>query len=391
MNALWEHLHRLWESGAPCGLATVVPTFGSAPLRTGAIMICAPDGTVSGSVSGGCVEGAVHELAQQAVQDGTTALERFGVSDDDAGAIGLTCGGTTEVLVERVDRQSFPELGILLSHLRSATAVAVATVVEPDRSGQGAHLVCWADGTAGSTGSPALDREAAAAARRLLAQGRSGTVRLSSAGPDAGSGPRVFVNCLASPTRMLVYGANEFASALVRQAALLGCRATVCDARPVFTTPDRFPDADEVVVAWPHRHLAAEAAARRVDARTAVVSLTHDPKFELPLLEAALRMDLAYVGAMGSRRTVEQRRASLRAAGLPDGRLARLSSPVGLDLGGADPAETAVSIAAEILLLRHGRPGLRLSDTAGALHPGTDVIADAAAAPRSDIPISSLC
>jgi xanthine dehydrogenase accessory factor len=371
MNTMWEQLHRLWESGAPCGLATVVSTFGSAPRRPGAIMICAPDGTVSGSVSGGCVEGAVHDLAQQAIQDGTTVLERYGVSDDDAGAVGLTCGGTIEVLVERIDPQSFPELGILLSHLRSATPVALATVVEDDRSRQGTHLVCWADGTAGSTGVPALDGETATAARRLLAQGRSGTVRPASAGADSDSGPRVFVNCLAPPPRMLVYGANEFASALVRQGALLGYRVTVCDARPVFTTPQRFPDADEVVVAWPHRHLAAEAAARRVDARTAVVSLTHDPKFEIPLLEAALPMDLAYVGAMGSRRSVEQRRASLRAAGLPDGRLARLSSPVGLDLGGADPAETAVSIAAEILLLRHGRLGLRLSETAGALHPKT--------------------
>jgi xanthine dehydrogenase accessory factor len=386
MNAMWERLHRMWESGAPCGLATVVSTFGSAPRRPGAIMICAPDGTVSGSVSGGCVEGAVHELAQQAVADGTPVLERYGVSEGDAGAVGLTCGGTIEVLVERVDRQSFPELGVLLAHLRSATPVALATVVEDDRARQGTHLVCWADGTAGSTGSSALDGLTARAARRLLAQGRSGTVRPASAGADSesgadfeigadfdsgahsGGGPRVFVNCLVPPPRMLVYGANEFASALVRQGALLGYRVTVCDARPVFTTPERFPDADEVVVAWPHRHLAAEAAARRIDARTAVVSLTHDPKFDIPLLETALRMDLSYVGAMGSRRSDEQRKASLRAAGLPDGRLARLSSPVGLDLGGADPAETAVAIAAEILLLRHGRRGLRLSETAGALH-----------------------
>jgi xanthine dehydrogenase accessory factor len=378
MNATWEQLHRLWEAGVPCGLATVVSTFGSAPRRPGAIMICVPDGTVSGSVSGGCVEGAVHGLAQQAIQDGTAVLERYGVSDDDAGAVGLTCGGTIEVLVERVDRQSFAELGAVAERLRSGTAVAIATVLEPDGPARaGAHLVCWAEGTLGSTGSTGLDGETSAAARRLLAQGRSGTVRPASVGADSGGGAhsdgglRVFVNCLVPPPRMLVYGANEFASALVRQAALLGFRVTVCDARPVFTTRECFPDADEVVVAWPHRHLAAEAAARRVDARTAVVSLTHDPKFEVPLLEAALRMDLAYVGAMGSRRSVEQRMASLRAAGLPDGRLARLSSPVGLDLGGADPAETAVSITAEILLLRHGRPGLRLSETAGALHPET--------------------
>jgi xanthine dehydrogenase accessory factor len=168
---------------------------------------------------------------------------------------------------------------------------------------------------------------------------------------------------------MLVYGAGEFAAALTRQGALLGFRVTVCDARPVFTTPERFPDADEVVVDWPHRHLTAEAAARRVDDRTVVVSLTHDPKFEVLLLAAALRMDLSYVGAMGSRRSVEQRKASLGATGLTDAQLARLSAPVGLDLGGADPAETALSIVSEILMLRHG--GLRaarLSASVGPIH-----------------------
>ncbi|GAA2131546.1 XdhC family protein [Streptomyces synnematoformans] len=400
MNAPWERLHRLWESGTPCGLATVVSTFGSAPRRPGSIMICAPDGTVTGSVSGGCVEGAVYELAHQAVRDGTAVLERYGVSDDDAGAVGLTCGGTIEVLVERVDRRSFPELGVLLRHLRSATPVALATVVgsDPSRPGarRGAHLVCWADGTAGSTGCPALDGETAAAARRLLAQGRSGTVRPAPvppapagangmAGPDGAAGasgasgadaaaldggPRVFVNCLAPPPRMLVYGANEFAAALVHQGALLGFRVTLCDARPVFTTPERFPDADDVVVAWPHRHLAEQAAAGRLDERSVVVSLTHDPKFELPLLAAALRLDLAYVGAMGSRRSVADRRAALRAAGLTDGQLAGLSAPVGLDLGGADPAETALAVAAEILLLRRGGRGVRLSETSGPIHAG---------------------
>lgn len=372
VNALWERLHRLWEAGTPYGMATVVSAFGSAPRRPGAIMICAPDGGVTGSISGGCVEGAVHDLAQQAVADGTAVLERYGVSDSDAGAVGLTCGGTIEVLVERVDRRSLPELDVLLGHLRSATPVALATVVEADPSWPearpGNHLVCWADGAAGSTGSPVLDAQTASAARRLLAQNRSGTVRPGPAGADRAHGPRIFVNCLVPPPRMLIYGAGEFASALARQGALLGYRVTVCDARPVFTTPERFPDADEVVVSWPHRHLADEAEKRRIDDRTVVVSLTHDPKFDIPLLTAALEMDLAYVGAMGSRRSVAQRIAALRAAGLPAGRLARLSSPVGLDLGGADPAETAVSIAAEILLLRHGHHGLRLSETAGPLH-----------------------
>lgn len=379
MTADWEQLHRLWEAGTPCGLATVVSTFGSAPRRPGALMICSPDGQVTGSVSGGCVEGAVYDLCHQAVRDGTPVLERYGVSDDDAEAVGLTCGGTIEVYVERVDRGSFPELGALVDHMRSHTPVALATVIAGDGSARpGAHLVCSADGTHGSTGSAALDRQVAGVAQRLLAQGRSDTFRPASAaadsagvgtGADAGGGPRVFINCLAPPPRMLVYGAGEFAAALTRQGALLDFRITVCDARPVFTTPERFPDADEVVVDWPHRHLTAEAAARRVDARTVVVSLTHDPKFEVPLLAAALPMDLGYVGAMGSRRSVEQRKTSLRATGLTDAQLARLSAPVGLNLGGADPAETALSIVSEILMLRHG--GLRaarLSASVGPIH-----------------------
>lgn len=400
MTGDWERLHRLWEAGTPCGLATVVSTFGSTPRRPGALVICLPDGEVTGSVSGGCVEGAVYDLCHRAIVDGIPVLEQYGVSDDDAGAVGLTCGGTIEVHVERVDRDSFPELGTLVARLRAHDAVALATVIAGAGAGEGegggsprpgAHLVCWADGTSGSTGSAALDGEIVQVSRRLLAQGRSGTVRAvaaeaGSADADSGSGPRVFIACLAPPPRMLVYGAGEFAAALTRQGALLGFRVTVCDARPVFTTPERFPGADEIVVAWPHRHLAAEAAAGRVDARTVVVSLTHDPKFEVPLLAAALDMDLAYVGAMGSRRSVEQRKTELRSAGLTDARLTRLSAPVGLDLGGADPAETALSIVSEILLLRHG--GLRAArlsaSSAGAIH--REVPAPASRPDRSGLP-----
>ncbi|PJE94510.1 XshC-Cox1 family protein [Streptomyces carminius] len=367
----WHELHRLWEAGEAAGLATVVSTFGSAPRPPGSTMLVTPDGQTVGSVSGGCVEGAVYDLARQAIRDGTAVLERYGVSDDAAAAVGLTCGGTIEVLVERVDRETFPELGVLVDRMRAGTAVALATILDGDQEGGGGdesegggggrRLVCWAGGTAGGTGRRAPDARITGAARRLLARGRSGTVR-------PGDGPRVFVNCLVPPPRMLVYGAGEFGAALVRQGSLLGYRVTLCDARPVFTVPERFPEADEVVVDWPHRHLAGQVAAGRTDPRTVVVSLTHDPKFEIPLLRTALRLELAYVGALGSRRTVERRAAALRAAGLADEQLSRLNSPVGLDLGGTDPAETAVSIAAEIVLLRHGGRGARLSGTTGPIH-----------------------
>jgi xanthine dehydrogenase accessory factor len=167
---------------------------------------------------------------------------------------------------------------------------------------------------------------------------------------------------------MLVFGAIDFASAMARLGSYLGYRVTVCDARGVFATASRFPQADEVIVDWPHRYLAAEADAGRVDTRTVVAVLTHDPKFDVPLLDVALRLELGYVGAMGSRRTHEDRIARLREAGMTDAQLAKLSSPIGLDLGARTPEETAVSIAAEMIALRWGGRGERLSNGTGRIH-----------------------
>jgi xanthine dehydrogenase accessory factor len=168
---------------------------------------------------------------------------------------------------------------------------------------------------------------------------------------------------------MIVFGAIDFAAAVARMGGFLGYHVTVCDARPVFATATRFPSADEVVVTWPHKYLAAEAAAGRVDGRTVLCVLTHNPTFDVPLLEVALRLpEVGYVGAMGSRRTHEDRLDRLRAAGVTDGELARLSSPVGLDLGARTPEETAVSIAAEIIALRWGGHGDRLSASSGRIH-----------------------
>jgi xanthine dehydrogenase accessory factor len=179
----------------------------------------------------------------------------------------------------------------------------------------------------------------------------------------------VFVASHAPRPRMLVFGAIDFAAAVAQQGAFLGYRVTVCDARPVFATAARFPTADEVVVDWPHRYLAEQGQADAIDARTVICVLTHDPKFDVPLLEVALRLpEVAYIGAMGSRRTHEDRMARLREAGLTSDELARLSSPVGLDLGGRTPEETAVSIAAEIIARRWGGGGRPLSDTGGRIH-----------------------
>ncbi|WP_238454623.1 XdhC family protein [Micromonospora sp. ATA51] len=172
----------------------------------------------------------------------------------------------------------------------------------------------------------------------------------------------------ATPPRMIVFGAIDFAAAVARIGAFLGYRVTVCDARPVFATAPRFPDADEVVVDWPHRYLRAELDAGRVDARTAVCVLTHDPKFDVPVLALALRHPLAFVGAMGSRRTHDERRKQLREAGVSVAQLDRLAAPIGLDLGGRTPEETAVSVAAQIVAGRWGGTGRALAKLAGPIH-----------------------
>jgi xanthine dehydrogenase accessory factor len=371
-----DELLRRWHDDQPVGLATVVATFRSAPRAPGAAMLVGPQGAVFGSVSGGCVEGAVYELATEVIAAGEPKLARYGVSDDDAFAVGLTCGGVIDVFVQRVDRTSWPWLDEVAAAVHDGRPVAIATVIEhPDPGRVGATLLVWPEAAGNpnavngaSLGSQRIDDAVADDARGLLAAGRSATLEYGPDGQRRGEGMRVFVNSFAPRPRMVVFGAIDFAAAVARIGSFLGYRVTVCDARPIFATPQRFPAADEVVVEWPHRYLAAEADAGRLDARTVVTVLTHDPKFDVPVLQVALRLDLAYVGAMGSRRTHDDRLARLREAGLTDAELARLSSPIGLDLGARTPEETAVSIAAEIIALRWGGRGKRLSTLDGAIH-----------------------
>ena len=369
MREVLDELVRWWRAGEPVGMGTVVATWRSAPRPPGAAMLVGPDGSAVGSVSGGCVEGAVYELAKKVAGTGTPVLQRYGVSDDDAFAVGLTCGGIIDVFVERLDRDTFPQLGTVAEAIGHGTPVAVVTCVagEPDTR-LGRRLVVWPDRTAGSLGSDRLDGAATDDSRGLLATGRSGTLRYGRDGQRRGDELSVFVSSFAPPPRMIVFGAIDFAAAVARIGAFLGYRVTVCDARPVFATARRFPEADEVVVDWPHRYLRAEAEGGRIDGRTVLCVLTHDPKFDAPLLEVALRLDVAYVGAMGSRRTHDERLARLREAGLTDEELAPLRSPIGLDLGARTPEETAVSIAAEIVAHRWGGSGARLTDTAGPIH-----------------------
>ena len=286
-----QELRQWWEAGETVGVGTVVATWRSAPRPAGASMLVGPDGSAVGSVSGGCVEGAVYELGQSVVADGTPVLERYGVSDDDAFAVGLTCGGILDVYVEQVNQQTFPELGEIADDIDAGRPVALATVIEhPDPERVGRRVVVRPEAMAGSLGSDRADAAIFDDALGLLAAGHNATLTYGPDGERRGEGMRVFVWAFAPAPRMLVFGAIDFAAAVARVGAFLGYHVTVCDARPVFATNSRFPDADEVVVKWPHKYLKEETEAGRVDGRTVICVLTHDPKFDVPVLELALRL-----------------------------------------------------------------------------------------------------
>ncbi|WP_427169853.1 XdhC family protein [Arthrobacter sp. 92] len=348
-----------WLHGRTAGLATVVRTFRSAPRPPGASMLVTAGGEAFGSVSGGCVEGAVYELATQVKDDLRPVLVSYGVSDDDAFSVGLTCGGTIEVFVEPVSQQRFPELDGLRQDIEASRPVGVATVIEhPDDTWLGRHLVVRPDGFTGDLGSERANHAVGDDTQGMLASGRNSVLNYGPDGERLDSGMSVFFASYAPRPRMLVFGAIDFAAALARLGTFLGYHVTVCDARPVFATPARFPDAAEVVRAWPHHYLSEQMARGLVDDRTVICVLTHDAKFDVPVLAAALRGGpVAYIGAMGSRRTHNDRMERLKAAGLSEEQLSKLHSPVGLDLGARTPEETAVSIAAEIIALQWGGTG----------------------------------
>ncbi|WP_326725576.1 XdhC family protein [Streptomyces sp. NBC_00243] len=408
MRDILETLDGWCATGTRFAVASVIGTWSSSPKQPGAAMAVSESGEVVGSVSGGCVEAAVYELARQALETGEAVTETFGVADDDAFAVGLTCGGTLEIFVRPVAEAQFAQWSALAAAVREGRRASMATALSG--ASAGAFVLVRDDGrVTGSLGVSDLDAGALARLRRLGPPGPSGEscpgsgwaapVDAPSAswpGTSAGAdhrvmsadgseardfpamalldngvtremlpdGTRLFLEFFTEPPRLLVFGAIDYAGALARLGAFLGYRVTVCDARPVFATPARFPDAHEVVVNWPHRWLSGT----RVDERTVICVLTHDPKFDIPLLEVALHTDAAYIGAMGSRRTHEDRLRRLRDAGVDERALARLRSPIGLDLGGRTPEETAVSIAAEIIALREGGTGRSLTETLAPIH-----------------------
>jgi xanthine dehydrogenase accessory factor len=364
MREILPALADWYAAREPFGLATVVAVSRSAPRGPGAAMAVGPDDEVVGSVSGGCVEGAVFELAKEVVESGRAELRTFGYSAADAFAVGLTCGGEITLLVRPVSPATDPSFADVAASVAAHRPVVTATVTDGPAP-RGATLAVWPDAVSGTLGTEGLDAAVTADARGELAQGATVSRHYGPRGERREDDVTVFLQSFAPPPRMLVFGAIDFAAAVARIGAFLGYRVTVCDARPVFATAKRFPEGVEVVVDWPHRYLRGTDT----DERTVICVLTHEPKFDVPLLEAALRMPSAYIGAMGGRRTHQDRIRQLRETGLGDRELARLRSPIGLDLGARTPEEVAVSVAAEIVALRWGGSGAPLTATAGAIHP----------------------
>lgn len=353
-----------WQAaGAPYAIASVVAVRGSAPLRPGAALCVRADGTALGSVSGGCVEGAVYDLAREVLDSGQPRFVSFGYSDD-AFAIGLTCGGEIDVFVQAVEDDTARVLAAAHLAAEARRPVVVARVMSGPDGQAGAAVAVWKDGHLGSTGRAGLDLLVLTDARSRLGQDGS-TVRTYDTGTP--SQTRVLLEAWAPSPRLLVFGANAHAAAVSQIGAFLGYHVTVCDARSTFTTPERFPHAHEVVVEWPHRYLAAA----ETDRTTVVCVMTHDPKFDVPVLAEALARPLAYVGALGSRRTQARRIRDLAEAGVSPDAMARLHAPLGLDLGASSPQETAVSFAAELIAVGSGRSGRSLSLLDGPIHAAT--------------------
>ena len=366
---------RGWQQeGRPFALATVIDTSRSAPRPAGAVLAVHPDGRIAGNVSGGCVEPAVVGLCQEVLAEGGTRRMRFGYSDDEAFTVGLTCGGEVEVLVRRIEPGTLA-IEPLAAALSTDRPVALLTVVESeaDPGLVGSSLVVTADAVHGDLASTQLGHVLTLEGRATLGVGGVSLRRLGAHGQRLEDGVTVLFESFADRPRLLVLGAIDYAAAVATVGRFLGYHVTVCDARAAFATSDRFPDADEVVVDWPHRYLASTV----LDARSAICVLTHDPKFDVPALLEALNGPASYIGVMGSRTTHEDRLDRLRAAGATDDELERLHSPIGLALGGRSPQETAIAIAAELVMVRNNATGLPLRTTSGPIHPERTVSTDA--------------
>jgi xanthine dehydrogenase accessory factor len=334
VREILSELDRWRERGDRIAMARVVATRRSAPRPVGSKLIVSETGELAGSVSGGCVESEVVEAAHQVLAGDEPQLLTFGISDELALSVGLPCGGEIDVWVDEPDPKLLEELADVARNERRA--------------------VCFVDLDDGSQRLvPDGNNDVA---DELIRSGHSKVVELK--------GRRLFADVFGPPPQLFVYGAVDTADALCAAAKAIGWRTIVADARGRFATNERLPNADEVIVAWPEEALAQVAP----DHTTAILVLTHDDKFDLPLLSGALATEAYYIGALGSRRNQERRRERLLEAGVDEAELERISGPAGLDIGAHTPAETAVSMLAEIMAVRASRDGGRLKDSSGRIH-----------------------
>lgn len=339
MKDILATLERWVADGRRVAVATVVERQGSAPRDAGASLAVDERGELAGSVTGGCVEPAVIREANEVLAGGPARICRYGIADADAFEVGLSCGGTVAIAVYALDPA-------VVAPLAEAVAAdrPVALTLRLDGDEAGAQRLVH----------PESSEPEDAPARELLAAGESALVET----PEG----LLFVESYAPRPALYIFGAVDHAAALARVGRFLGYRVTVCDARRAFVTPERFPDADELVVDWPDRFLARAP----VDARTAICVLTHDQKFDLPVLQAALATPARYIGAMGSRTTTEEREQRLRDGGATDVDLARIHAPIGLPIGARSPEEVAIAVAAELV-----RAAARARPAAGAASEAT--------------------
>lgn len=362
MKEILEDIERWRSRGKRFVGARVVGLEGSGPREVGASMAVSAEGEAVGSVSGGCVESAVVTEAIAVLSGEAGAhVVTYGIPDEDAIAVGLTCGGTIHVLVAPFDDAV---LDPLADALRTGRPIALATLVHGADAGR--QMLIDPDGASvGTLGDGNLDRVARRDAIAALRSGLTATRHYGRRGEARRGDVEVLIESFASPPQMVIFGAVDFTAALARTAKALGYRVTVCDARETFATRARFPMADEVVVDWPDRYLSTID----LGPRDAVCVLTHDHKFDVPAIVAALQTGAGYIGAMGSRRTHDDRARRLREAGVEDDAMQRVMSPIGLDIGARSPEEVAVAICAEIIALRTGTGAPFLRDALGPIHP----------------------
>lgn len=354
---------RWFAEGRSTAMATLVETVGSAPLEPGAMMLVDAEGAVEGSVTGGCVEAALAEEAMQVLGGEPPRVRTYGVSDDEAAGVGLMCGGTVKVLVERLEPEARDMLDEVFASVLEGSPAAVATLL--DGEGAGRRMTIVSDRVAGGFGvAELLDRTVAREMRGMLEQGVTALRRYGADGAAMGSDLRVHIQSFAEPPQMVIFGAIDFSVAVAKLAVELGYRTTIVDARKAFIEAPRFESVADVVVDWPDRFLEG----KQLSARDVVLVFTHDPKFDEPALIAGLSSGAGYVGALGSRRTQRQRAERLREAGVSEDEITRIAAPCGLDLGARTPAETAVSVLAEVIALQNARSAERLAEAEGSIH-----------------------